>query len=155
VTSQNPDITLATNRDDAAIRELLTQSRLPTSDLDAAQPVIFVARYDGGLAGIGAIELFGTAGLLRSVAVVPSHRKTGLGRAIVQRLEEQARESGLFELVLLTETARPFFEKLGYGVIERSAAPMAVKGSAEFTSLCPQSAVCMRKQLGPHVKYGP
>jgi amino-acid N-acetyltransferase len=149
VTFQDPDISLATHRDDGAIRELLTQSGLPTSDLDAARPVIFVARSGGEFVGIGAIELFGSEGLLRSVTVVPSHRKSGLGRDIVQRLERQARESGLLELVLLTETAQPFFERLGYCVIERSAAPAAVQGSAEFKSLCPQSVVCMRKLLEP------
>ena len=142
-------ITPATHRDAVAILALLAQSRLPTSDLVSSRPEFLVAHAGGKLVGIGAIESLGAAGLLRSVAVIPSRRKSGLGRDIVLRLERQARESGMRELILLTETARPFFEHLGYEVIDRSAAPAAVQASAEFTSLCPQSAVCMRKPLGP------
>jgi amino-acid N-acetyltransferase len=142
-------ITRATDRDAAAIRALLAQSRLPTSDLVSSRPEFLVAHAGGELVGIGAIESLGAAGLLRSVAVIPSRRKSGLGRAIVLRLERLARESGMRELILLTETARPFFEHLGYEVIDRSFATAAVQASEEFKSLCPQSAVCMRKPLGP------
>jgi N-acetylglutamate synthase-like GNAT family acetyltransferase len=140
-------ITLATHRDAAGIRALLTQSRLPISDLVSSQPEFVVAHAGGELVGIGAIESLGAAGLLRSVAVIPPRRKSGLGRDIVQRLERLARKAGMHELILLTETAQPFFERLGYEVIDRGAAPAAVQASAEFTSLCPQSAVCMRKPL--------
>jgi amino-acid N-acetyltransferase len=58
-----------------------------------------------------------------------------------------ARADGARQLVLLTETAQPFFVQLGYQVIERDDAPGEVKRSAEFASLCPASAVCMTKSL--------
>lgn len=149
MTGQDPIITLATHGDAAAVRALLTQSRLPTSDLVSSRPEFVVARSGGELVAIGAVESLGASGLLRSVVVVPSRRKSGLGRDIVQRLERHARKAGMRELVLLTESAQPFFERLGYQVIERSAAPAAVQASAEFALLCSQSAVCMRKSLGP------
>ena len=88
-------ITLATHRDAAGGGALLTQSRLPISDLVSSQPEFVVAHAGGELVGIGAIESLGAAGLLRSVAVIPPRRKSGLGRDIVQRLERLARKAGI------------------------------------------------------------
>jgi N-acetylglutamate synthase-like GNAT family acetyltransferase len=56
---------------------------------------------------------------------------------------------GVAQLVLLTETAEPFFRRLGYTVIERGTAPSVVADSAEFRTLCPVTAVCMTKRLSP------
>jgi amino-acid N-acetyltransferase len=74
-----------------------------------------------------------------------------LGRALVQSLEQRARDEGVNELVLLTQTAQTFFEGAGYRVIERESAPPSVQSSEEFRSLCPQSACCMSKRLGEPV----
>ena len=54
---------------------------------------------------------------------------------------------GMDQLVLLTQTAEPFFATRGYAVIAREAAPAAVRRSAEFRSICPASAICMTRQL--------
>jgi amino-acid N-acetyltransferase len=87
--------------------------------------------------------------LLRSVVVAPGHQRRGLGRDLVSHVERDARDQGIEQLVLLTETAQALFERLGYEVIDRAAAPEALQQSAEFRSLCPASAVCMSKRLGP------
>jgi amino-acid N-acetyltransferase len=50
-------------------------------------------------------------------------------------------------LVLLTQTAEPFFARLGYSVVDRVYVPDEVKASAEFRSLCPAAATCMTKSL--------
>jgi amino-acid N-acetyltransferase len=47
----------------------------------------------------------------------------------------------------LTETAQAFFQRLGYTAIDRARVSDHVKQSAEFRSLCPDSAVCMSKAL--------
>ena len=63
----------------------------------------------------------------------------------VERLLAQSR--GVQELCLLTTTAEHFFERLGYQRAEREAAPASIRGTSEFTTLCPASAVFMRKRL--------
>jgi hypothetical protein len=45
--------------------------------------------------------------------------------------------------------ARDFFARLGYTDIARADAPAAAQESAEFKALCPQSARCKLKRLGP------
>ena len=140
-------IEVATDEDRGAIIALLAGYELPTADLEGSRPWFIVAREDAEIVGAGALETFGSTGLLRSVAVQARLRGSGLGRALVERLESRAHELKLTELVVLTETARSFFERLGYRVIDRASAPKAVQGSEEFKSLCPQSASCLLKRL--------
>jgi amino-acid N-acetyltransferase len=69
----------------------------------------------------------------------------------VAHVESEARAHHIERLVLLTETAQPLFQKLGYSVIERSSVPESLRQSDEFRSLCPASAVCMAKTLSPRL----
>jgi amino-acid N-acetyltransferase len=85
--------------------------------------------------------------LLRSLVIVPASRGRGFGQQLVARVETDSRQAGIHRLILLTETAKSFFERLGYAVIDRQSVGSAVKESAEFRSLCPASAVCMAKSL--------
>ncbi len=48
-------------------------------------------------------QLFGTAALLRSAAVMSSRRRSGLGGAIVQMLGQRAQAVHVTELFLLTQ----------------------------------------------------
>ena len=129
------------------IRNLLERSGLPTGDLSTARPEFVVATRHDRIVGVGALEHFGSAALLRSVAVEAQSRGSGVGRLIVEELERRARTASIGELILLTLTARDFFERLGYSAKERGEVPAAVRESAEFRSLCPASAVCMAKTL--------
>jgi N-acetylglutamate synthase-like GNAT family acetyltransferase len=137
----------ASSADLGSIRTLLEGSGMPTSDLAAASPEFFVVRDAGRVVAAGALERFGSAALLRSVVVAADRRSRGLGQLVTRELERAAARAGIIELILLTETAAGFFERQGYRVIERSAAPAAVQQSAEFRSLCPSSATCMSKNL--------
>jgi amino-acid N-acetyltransferase len=138
----------STSADRAAIRELLSASRLPVADLDTAAGLRFwVAERDGQVLGTIGLERHGNAGLLRSLAVSAAQRGRGLGRQLVATLEFEARSAGVEVLVLLTENAEAFFKRRGYAVVDRHRAPAELKQSAEFRSLCPVSAVCMTKSL--------
>ena len=86
--------------------------------------------------------------LLRSLAVRDGERGRGIGEQLVGAIEARAAMLGLQQLVLLTETAAPFFARRGYVAITRDLAPPAVQHSAEFRSICPASATCMIKSLG-------
>jgi amino-acid N-acetyltransferase len=134
----------------SAVAALLRQAGLPTEDLSSASSLnVWVLEIDDELAGAVALEgTEPTSRLLRSLVVVPTHQRRGLGRDLVARVESDARAKGVEQLVLLTETAQALFDRLGYEVIERSAAPESLRQSAEFRSLCPASAICMAKRLG-------
>ena len=62
-----------------------------------------------------------TLGKLRQMAIDPSRRGTGLGRALVEHLERELRARGFEEIELhAREHAVGFYEKLGYA---REGAP--------------------------------
>ncbi|MBK8004728.1 MAG: GNAT family N-acetyltransferase [Gemmatimonadetes bacterium] len=131
-----------------AIRALLGASALPVEDLDPALlPRFFGVEGADGLQGVVALERQGEAGLLRSLAVAPASRGTGLGRELVQHVEAQAVGAGLRELWLLTTTAEPFFRHLGWEPAARDRAPEGIRGTSEFRSVCPSSAACLRRDL--------
>jgi len=142
-----PGIRPAVPGDRAAIRALLDQASLPVDDLDDAPVRFWVAEHGSRLTGAVGFEPYGAAALLRSLVVAPEARGQGLGSALVTTLEREARAAGIGQLVLLTQTARPLFEHLGYAVSPRETVPAAVRASAEFRHLCPASAVCMTRHL--------
>jgi amino-acid N-acetyltransferase len=140
----------ATESDAARIRALLESNGLPTADLFSSRPEFVVACEADTIIGAGALERLGRAALLRSVAVTATRRGAGIGTLLLRELEERARRSGVSDLLLLTETARAFFERHGYRVIDRESVPSAVRMTEEFRALCPASATCMAKALGAH-----
>jgi N-acetylglutamate synthase-like GNAT family acetyltransferase len=132
-----------------AVRDLLDGAGLPTADLTSAGLQLWVLE-EGDSSFMGAVALERSSGneaLLRSLVIVPASRGRGFGQQLVARVETDSRQAGIHRLILLTETAKPFFERLGYAVIDRQSISGAVKESAEFRSLCPASAVCMAKSL--------
>ena len=140
----------ATPRDLPAVAALLGASGLPFADLDPDRLAGFTtARERGRLVGVIGLETYGVWGLLRSLAVAERARGTGLGGRLVAAVEETARACGLVRLVLLTETAAPFFTARGYTSTDRADVPEAVRRSSEFAALCPASAVCLTKTLTP------
>jgi len=60
-----------------------------------------------------------------SLAVMPSQRGRGAGRALVEACVEEARQIGVRKLISLTYE-RTFFEKLGFEVVDRQKLPLKV-----------------------------
>jgi amino-acid N-acetyltransferase len=66
---------------------------------------------------------------------------------LATRREAAARQAGVGALYLLTTTAADYFRLRGYSDVARAAVPPAVAGHAQFRSLCPASATCLRKEM--------
>jgi amino-acid N-acetyltransferase len=103
-----------------------------------------VARRDGAVVGVAALEAHDRSGLLRTVAVAPGERGRGTGIALVADRLAMARANGLESVYLLTTTAAPLFRRFGFADVNRASAPIALASSPEFAALCPSSASCMR-----------
>jgi N-acetylglutamate synthase-like GNAT family acetyltransferase len=65
----------------------------------------------------------------------------------VTAVERLARNLGLHEVFLLTNTVEAFFAQLGFDGIPRDDAPGPIRESEQFRALCPASAVVMRKSF--------
>jgi len=141
-------IRAATAQDLPAALQLLRDAELPVADLCAGR-LALVAYKQQDVQGIIGLESFENLGLLRSLVVSRADRGSGVGAALVTALEAACQERGLQELWLLTIDADPFFGRLGYAVRSRDAAPDAIRGTEEFSKLCPGDAVLMSKELRP------
>jgi amino-acid N-acetyltransferase len=137
----------AVPKDWQSVKGLLESCSLP---LDGARQhfIDFLLAFeDGALAACGGLECYGDVALLRSVAVVPQHRGTGLGRELCGRLLASAKQRNIRTVALLTESAQDFFLKMGFEVVSRTMLPEAVKVSEELRGACPQTAIAMLRHL--------
>jgi amino-acid N-acetyltransferase len=125
------------------ILELLEEAGLPPDGLTNHHSTTLVARRDGQVVGSAALELYGQAALLRSVAVAKVLRGTGLGRRLTEAALALSRDFDVEETYLLTETADHYFPRFGFRPIPRSEVPRNVQSSVEFTSACPDTARAM------------
>jgi len=130
-----------------AILSLLERSGLPGDGLSDHLATALVARAGRAVVGSAALEVYGTAALLRSVAVEEAFQGQGLGTRLTRAALALARQQGITGVYLLTETAGGFFPRFGFRPIARSEVPSAVRRSVEFTSACPASAQVMSVRL--------
>jgi len=127
---------------------LLEANQLPTADVPELNLDHFLGCGDpNNPSGVIGLQMFSDAGLLRSLVVDESVRGEGCGEVLVRGIEEYARDKGVHNLYLLTETAPRFFESLGYVNINRASAPQSIIHSSEFSTLCSENAVLMKKEI--------
>jgi amino-acid N-acetyltransferase len=127
---------------------LLRAAGLPAADFsDRFVGNFLVACAGPSVVGSIALEPLADLGLLRSLVVDPDYRGGGLGRLLVGELEAHARRNGISELWLLTIDADRFFLGLGYGLQRREQAPDVIRRTREFSLLCPDDAILMKKRL--------
>ncbi len=134
-----------------ALRDLLEASSLGAAGVEdrLAQTLVAPKRSPGaGLAAAACLLDVGDGlGLLRSVAVDPLVRGSGLGTLAVAAALRKARLSGLSVVHLFTEGAEPFFERLGFARTDRERLPPSVAGNPQALEECAANAVPMTLRL--------
>ena len=141
------DVHSAEPCDRLPVEVMLTGADLPLDGLDDAWPHMLVVRDHGRTVAAAGIEMYGAAGLLRSVVVDARLRGQGIGEELVWRSLARGRARGLDTAWLLTFVP-DWFERLGFQPVARTAAPEALRASAEFRGACPETAVLMTKRGG-------
>jgi N-acetylglutamate synthase-like GNAT family acetyltransferase len=100
---------------------------------------VTVAEHDGAIVGVVVLGLTDEGFLIDNVAVHPSRRGTGLGRALLQLAEAEARRAGFDAVHLYTHEQMTenlaLYSRIGYVEYDR-------RSQGAF------SLVYMRKQLG-------
>ena len=150
IEAQEASLRAATGGDLPAIERLLVSSGLPTAGVAEALPSFVVAESgrDRRIVGVVGLELCcDEYALLRSAAVEPEWRGTGLGRRLVTHVIADAESRGIKALYLLTTTAERYFPSFGFAKTTRDAVPEEVKQSVEFREACPASATVMALEL--------
>ena len=138
----------ARRADLASARDLLQSAGLPLAGVNEHFVGFWtVHAADNRLAGVAGSERYGASWLLRSLAVDPSFRGQGIGRALLAAVVAEARQLGAREIFLLTTDAHDFFVAHGFSTIQRAAVPAAVQVSEELQGACPDSAILMRLEV--------
>ncbi|RAS02516.1 arsenic resistance N-acetyltransferase ArsN2 [Ensifer adhaerens] len=137
VTGSDPELKLA-----------LSASGLPTEDLeDAGRSFFRAVSSDRSTVGYAGIEACGEDVLLRSVVILPEHRGKALGKSLTREtLKAVDVSSAVF---LATTSAAPFFQRLGFIVVERADVPPAVLATRQLSGICPASATIMKLDRAP------
>ncbi len=116
------------------MKALLEAHHLPSNELEDWLEHFVVAERDERLVGCGGLELYAedSAGLVRSMAVEGDLHGTGVGRTILEWVEEHARELGLRRLFLFTLDKGPFYERFGYELVGYDAFPASARSSFQY-----------------------
>jgi amino-acid N-acetyltransferase len=141
------ELRTASAADLQSVFSLLDRSGLPTAGVADNFSQFVVAQADGRLVGVVGLELYGESALLRSAAVEESWRGSGVGRVLVERALDLARERGIEDVYLLTTTAENYFPKFGFVCVRRDEVAQGVRSSVEFQTACPVSATVMCKHV--------
>jgi len=141
------ELRTALESDLPAVLGLLHRAQLPTAGVIDVPSHFVMAESDGKLVGVVGLEVYGESALLRSAAVEESWRGSGVGRVLVERALDVARERGIEDVFLLTTTAEHYFPRLGFSCVSRDSVTPGIKSSVEFQEACPASATVMRKSL--------
>jgi amino-acid N-acetyltransferase len=141
------ELRTASAADLQSVFSLLDRSGLPTAGVADNFSQFLVAEADGRLVGVVGLELYGESALLRSAAVEESWRGSGVGRVLVERALDVARERGIEDVYLLTTTAENYFPKFGFVCVRRDEVAQGVRSSVEFQAACPASATVMCKHV--------
>jgi N-acetylglutamate synthase-like GNAT family acetyltransferase len=132
-----------------AFRLALVEAGLPADDIAATGVQPFRFERDLKRVGYGALEVYGSAVLLRSIVVATDARGEGVGRAITEWLLAHAGALGAGRAFLFTTNARAYFEGIGFEVVDRSTAPQSILMTRQAIGLCPASAVLLTRTVTP------
>lgn len=100
----------------------------PMSELYRHLRDFFVIERDQKIVGCGALEIFTeTLGEVRSLVVTDDYKGKGLGQKLVGHIIEEARKTGLRQIMALTYVPE-FFYKLGFITVEKDTLPEKVWG---------------------------
>ena len=95
---------------------------------DFERMTFFAYRSGGRIVGVAALRVESEgAGRIRYVYILPGYQNRGIGTALLNHLEQRAKEAGLRRLRALTvgkaSWAVNFYKKLGYGLTEKIERP--------------------------------
>ncbi len=98
-----------------------------------------IGELDGEMVGMGSLLVYTPVlAEVRSLAVLPQAQGTGIGRKIVEHLEDMGRARQIPTLFALTR-AVPFFVRLGYAITDKEKFPEKIWHACR---LCPIQDNC-------------
>jgi N-acetylglutamate synthase-like GNAT family acetyltransferase len=129
------------------LKAALARAGLPADDVEHDGPLFWRFERDDVPVGFAGIEVHGTDAVLRSLITIPPVRHQGIGGAMIDKMEVEARARGASAIYLLTRDFVPFFARLGYAPCGRDRLPPAIAAAGPFAQQSLGDATPMVKQV--------
>ncbi len=131
----------ATAQDQRQIWRMIAAARLDPTSMKWQHFLLAMDMDSGALIGCAQIKRHRDCNEFGSLAVLPSHRKRGVGGRLLRELLQD--ECGPVYLVCL-ERMRPYYERFGFRVTPLSESPRTLKIKQILPRLVGVRVVCMR-----------
>jgi N-acetylglutamate synthase-like GNAT family acetyltransferase len=129
------------------LKAALGRAGLPVDDVETDGPLFWRFERDDMPVGFAGIEVHGADAVLRSLLTLPPLRQQGIGGAMIDKMEVEARARGASAIYLLTRDFVRFFAKLGYAPCGRDRLPPAIATAGPFAQPRFAGATPMVKQV--------
>jgi predicted N-acetyltransferase YhbS len=129
------------------LKAALARAGLPAGDVVDDGPLFWRFERDDVPVGFAGIEVHGTDAVLRSLITLPPVRQQGVGGAMIDKMEVEARARGASAIYLLTRDFVAFFAKLGYAPCGRDHLPPAIAAAGPFALASFADGTPMVKQV--------
>lgn len=127
-------IRIAENKDLLPIQRLVAKAGLVEKGIEKQiNNFLVVENAKKEIVGTVGIEKLGEDGLLRSLVIKSENWNGKIGLEFVEIALAFAKQKGVKSLYLLTNSSLPFFEYLGFSILESEDIPEHVKNSSHFS----------------------
>lgn len=102
----------------------------------------FVMYHEGSPIGAGRFRIVDGYGKVERICVLKEARKTGAGKAVMEAIEDHAKDKGIQKLKLNAQThAIPFYAGLGYEVVSEEFLDAGIPHKTMAKKLQPEDAL--------------
>ncbi|MGE1063453.1 arsenite methyltransferase [Megasphaera paucivorans] len=146
------NIKIAEQKDFPQIYNLLEHSGLPVSGVSDDTGKYYIAQGTS-IMGVLGFEIYNDVALLRSLAVCPKFKKSGIASKLIQYVLNILREQRCKGVYLLTNTAETYLSRYDFISISRDAVPVDILETSSLGNICPKTSTCMYLNLSKEKKY--
>ena len=126
-------IRIATDKDLLQIQHILVKAGLSKEGIEQNIDNFLVAcTADKKIVGTVGIEPLGRDGLLRSLVLTSETWNAKIGLDFIELAVAYGKQKGYETLYLLTNSSFPFFEYIGFQVVEETKIPEHIRDSEHF-----------------------
>lgn len=127
-------IRIAAEKDLLPIQHLLAKANLSVEGIENnLENFLVVEASDKKLVGTVGIEPLERDGLLRSLVLASENLNAQIGLNFIEVTVSFAKQKGFKNLYLLTNSSLPFFEYIGFQILDDKEYPEHLKKSAHFS----------------------
>jgi len=154
VSSPGSRLRLARPEDVPAIEKLLSAEWLPPFQIREFLETFWVLEANSQVLGCAGLEVYGQAGVIRSVVVHPSLRGQRLGDLLSKTAIAEARRRGAKRLYLFTGDKAPFWRRYGFTPCAMDDFEPAARESWQWQAISERPQIArmvtpMRAELSP------